>query len=509
VFTFPLRHQDGRLGALDLYREEPGELGQADLAAAQTLADVTAAYLLNAAAREEARATSDRFRLNALHDALTGLPNRVLLQQRLEHAGQRASRSHTLSAVLYADLDRFKRVNDTHGHGVGDEVLVGVASRLAGLVRSSDTLARVSGDEFVVLCADIESITYIERLADRICAAFDRPFTTSAGNLMMTASVGIAFAGPDEPIADQLVVNADIAMYQAKRNGGARYQIIDLRQADQTVADDELADAFRAAFAGHKLAVAYQPIVRSYDGAVIAVEALVRWTHPERGPMSAMSAIAVAERTGLINDLGAWVLERGARDHAAWMAAVRTGPVDLAVNVSANQLVAPGFLASLDAVLARTGLDPARLIMEMTESIYIAEAERATGVLTQLRAKGIRLALDHFGLGYASLTYLRRIPVDIIKIDQTFTADIGRDRVGGAMIASLVRLAHTLDLSVTIEGVETREQHEAVLAMGPEAAQGYHYGPPMSADAIAAVLRGRPSSASTTAGATVVSLRSR
>jgi diguanylate cyclase (GGDEF)-like protein len=231
VFTFPLRHGDGRLGALDLYRDTPGELDPHDMGTAQTLADVAAAYLLNAQAREEARAASDRFHHDALHDPLTGLPNRLLLQERLEHAAERRKRSHTNAAILFVDLDGFKAVNDTYGHQVGDELLIAVAQRLSHLVRSADTLARFSGDEFVFLCEDLHGSTDAEVLARRIDDAFASPFVLDGTELavVVSASVGIAFAGIGEDISNELVVQADMAMYQAKRAGGAGHQLIDMR----------------------------------------------------------------------------------------------------------------------------------------------------------------------------------------------------------------------------------------------------------------------------------------
>jgi diguanylate cyclase (GGDEF)-like protein len=231
VFTFPLRHGDGRLGALDLYRDTPGPLDPHDMAAAQTLADVAAAYLLNAQARDEARAASDRFHHDALHDPLTGLPNRLLLQERLEHAAERRKRTHTNAAILFVDLDGFKEVNDTHGHQVGDQLLVAVAQRLSGLVRSADTLARFSGDEFVFLCEDLHGSADVEVLAARIDDAFAKPFVLAGTELtvVVSASVGIAFAGVGEDMSNELVVQADMAMYQAKRAGGAGHQMIDMR----------------------------------------------------------------------------------------------------------------------------------------------------------------------------------------------------------------------------------------------------------------------------------------
>ena len=229
VFALPLRHGEGRLGALDLYRDAPGGLHPLDLAAAQTLADVAAAYLLNAQMRAEALEVSERHRERSMHDALTGLPNRVLLQERLDHAAQRAHRSHAPAAVLFVDLDRFKDVNDAHGHGVGDELLVAVARRLKEVVRPGDTLARVSGDEFIVLCEDLTDVQDARALATRIGKAFDRPFPTAGTDVRMTASVGVAYAGPGEAVPDQLITHADLAMYEAKRLGGGTHQLIDLR----------------------------------------------------------------------------------------------------------------------------------------------------------------------------------------------------------------------------------------------------------------------------------------
>jgi diguanylate cyclase (GGDEF)-like protein len=234
VFTFPLRHGDGRLGALDLYRDTPGTLDEDDMVAAQTLADVAAAYLINAQSREAERAAAEKFQDSSLHDALTGVPNRVLLKQRLDHASKRARRGHTSAAIVFVDLDRFKAVNDTYGHHIGDQLLVEVAARLSHLVRPGDTLARVSGDEFVFLCVEMKGVDNALVLADRISGAFAEPFVLDEATIAMTASVGVAFAGPGEEISAKLVADADVAMYQAKRAGGAGHRILDLRDMTQT-----------------------------------------------------------------------------------------------------------------------------------------------------------------------------------------------------------------------------------------------------------------------------------
>ncbi len=497
VFTFPLRHGEGRLGALDLYRDTPGELDPQDLVAAQTLADVTAAYLLNAQAREEARAASDNFHHSALHDPLTGLPNRVLFQERLGHAALRAKRSHTNIAILFVDLDRFKRVNDSQGHHVGDELLVAVADRLTGLIRSCDTLARFSGDEFVLLYEGLQSAEDVEVLAKRIDETFAYPFVLAGSDRAVTvsASVGMAFSGPGEDISNELVVKADMAMYQVKRKGGAGHQIIDMRDALQTNGYHSLESELRTALAMDKLDAAYQPIVRTVDGVMTGVEALLRWAHPDRGPVPPLSMVGVAEQSGLINEIGAWVLERSCRDRCQWLHDHPDTPLDLAVNVSTRQLIGPGFCATVASVLARTGMDPTALLLEMTENIFIEDSERALAVLADLSELGIRLALDDFGTGYSSLSYLGRLPIDIVKIDQRFIADIGH-APGRAIVAAVTNLAHELGLSIVAEGVETESQHADVSEIGCEFAQGFFYARPMAAAAVGAYLGGRPASPS-------------
>jgi diguanylate cyclase (GGDEF)-like protein len=487
VFAFPLRHADGRLGALDLYRSTPGPLDEEDMAAAQTLADVAAAYLVNAQGREDARATSDSFRHSASHDPLTGLPNRALLLQRIQHAALRGRRSHTHAAVLFLDIDRFKHVNDTYGHQVGDELLVAVGRRISALVRPGDTLARFSGDEFVFLCEDMESAADGELLAARIDGAFNEPFVLSSVELVVTASVGLAFAGAGEAVSTTLVNDADIAMYQAKRNGGAGHQIIDLREASETVNRNSLESDLRTAFAHHDLSVAYQPIVRATDGAIRGVEALLRWEHSTPGAVSAQSMIEAAEQSGLIIPIGAWVLEQACRDRGRWAATYPDSPLELAVNVSARQLMSEEFVATVASVLSRTHMYPGALILEVTENILIDDGDRALVALADLKQLGVKLALDDFGTGFSSLSYLRRLPIDIVKIDQSFIADM-RPPYGATITAAVTNLAHILGLSVTAEGVETNDQRDAVQAIGCECAQGYFYAHPMPSSEVMAQL---------------------
>jgi diguanylate cyclase (GGDEF)-like protein len=456
---------------------------------AQTLADVTAAYLTNAESRDEARVASESFHHASLHDPLTGLPNRILLMQRLQHAAQRARRSHKSAAILFADLDRFKQVNDKHGHQAGDGFLAAVASRLLQLVRPGDTLARVSGDEFVFLCEDLNSEADLEVVANRIDGAFARPFTADGIEVAITASVGVVFAGPGEDISDKLVNRADTAMYRAKRDGGARHHVVDLRDTTEAEARSGLEDDLRAALAREELEIAYQPIVRCGDGCLTGVEALLRWAHPERGPVPAMSMIEVAEQSPLINEIGTWVLEQSCRDHQRWRQDHPSDRLDLSVNVSARQLMVPHFTSAVNDLLARTGMKPSSLILEMTENIFIEDTPRAGALLAELTDIGIRLALDDFGTGYSSLGYLRRMPVHIVKLDGSFISEIDRMRGGGSVAAAVTNLAHALGLTVIAEGVETEGQARELITMGCDLAQGYHYAEPMSSSAVDAHLR--------------------
>jgi diguanylate cyclase (GGDEF)-like protein len=489
-FTFPLRHNDGRLGALDLYRDTAGPLSDSDMVAAQTLADVTAAYILNAQAREEARTVTDRLREIALRDPLTGLPNRLLLQQRLEHAAARAERSHTNAGVLFADLDRFKHINDTYGHQVGDEILIQVARRLSGLVRPGDTLARVSGDEFVFLCEDMAHARDVDVLASRINHSFATPFSAAGHEIVVTASVGMAFAGPGERVSRQLIVDADIAMYQAKRKGGAGHQIIDFREARVASSRRDFESDLHGALDRHELYVEYQPIVRSADGRVIGVEALLRWTHPHRGPVATADIINVAEASGLIVEIGAWVMERACSDREGWRRGYPELPLDIAVNVSARQLLGPGLVRAVKRVLASTGVDASALVLEITEGMFIDDPERAVTVLADLKALGVRIALDDFGTGYCSLNYLHRFPVDIVKIDQCFVHSLGNDDTGTTIIRTIAQLAHALGLTVVAEGVESSSQRSGTIDIGCDAAQGFLYARPMPASKVLALLQG-------------------
>jgi diguanylate cyclase (GGDEF)-like protein len=484
VFTFPLRHDDHQLGALDLYRTTAGSMNLRAMTAAQTLADVAAAYLLNAQARTDLRETSERAREIALHDALTGLPNRTLLVQRLVHAILRCRRSEKLVAILFADLDRFKAINDTYGHHVGDELLVAVAGRLTELLRPGDTLARLAGDEFVILCEDLESTSQVEPIAARIDEALGEAFVLSGIEVQVSASVGIAFAGRGDDVPEQILQDADTAMYQAKRKGGARHGTVDI--GEQRLADNRatLNRDLRGALARGELRTEYQPIVATADGHITGVEALLRWAHPIRGIVAPDTIVPLAEQSGLIIDIGRWVLMQACVDLHRWQRHDEHRELEISVNISSSQLMSPDFATTVADVLAETRTDPKVVTLEVTESVFIQDSDRALIVLNDLRRLGVKLALDDFGTGYSSLSYLKQFPVNIVKIDRAFITDLGREPTSRLIVSAIVRLAHSLQMTVVAEGIESEDQFDEVVALDCDSYQGYFFARPTSADAL-------------------------
>jgi diguanylate cyclase (GGDEF)-like protein len=491
VFTFPLRQGDDRLGALDLFKDEPGSLDEPTMVVAQTLADVAAAYVVNAQARADLRDSSDGFRESALHDALTGLPNRVLLGQRLEHAAMRARRSGKKIAILFVDMDRFKEVNDTFGHQTGDQLLVAIATRLTKLLRPGDTLARMSGDEFVILCEDLDEASAAEDLAARVDSSLAETFSLKDHELKITASVGIGFSGPGMDVPERILQDADAAMYQAKGKGGAHHQVIDLRAQGVAQSTVSMLKDLRGALGRGELRTDYQPIVRTTDGRVTGVEALLRWSDPIRGLVSPETIVPIAERSGLISEIGGWVLEQACRDRRGWQDVHRPDELTISVNVSPQQLMSANFATTVATVLAETGTHPEALSLEITENVFVHDGDRALMVLHDLRDLGVTVALDDFGTGYSSLSYLKRFPVDVVKIDKGFIAEMG-DPITCAIVSAVVNLAHVLGMTVVAEGVETAEQYGEVSALGCEACQGFFFARPMPAHDLGALMNRPP-----------------
>jgi diguanylate cyclase (GGDEF)-like protein len=478
VFTFPLRHDDLQLGALDLYRDSAGPLTDDSMVAAQTLADVAAAYLINAQARADLVHSSDQSREAALHDSLTGLPNRALILELLEHAFRSSRRSHKISAVMFVDLDRFKEVNDTHGHQIGDQLLVAVAERLTDLLRPGDSVARLSGDEFVILCEDVSSTEAIDALAVRLDAELSRPFVLSGIEIKASASIGIAFTGRGTNSPEELLLDADLAMYQSKRDRIDTQDVLDLRKLHLAGHQAGLSRGLSGAIGRGELHLEYQPIVVSSDGGITGVEALLRWTHPSRGPIAPSVFIPFAEQSGLIVELGRWVLEQACNDRQNWQRRCST-EIAMAVNVSVHQFMSAGLAQAVEAILESTSTDPSLLTLEVTESVFVRDVRRALVVLEQLKQIGVKLALDDFGTGYSSLGYLNAMPIDALKIDQSFVAKLTDDRSSRKIVSAIIGLAHGLGMTVVAEGVETDQQRNALVELGADQCQGYYFARPM------------------------------
>ena len=436
----------------------------ADFVAA--LVDVTEV----AADRTDADAAARRL---SLTDPLTGLPNRVLFADRLDHALARARRDGTQIAVLLLDVDQFKLVNDSLGHDAGDELLTAIAPRLLDAVRESDTVARLAADEFAVLCEGIQEDDDAIALGERIGASLREPVPVQGRELFVTASTGIVVSADGAETTPDLLSHADAAMYRAKEAGRGRVVLYDELTRGGWVDRLRMETDLRLALERGELSLVYQPIVDLRDGRTRSVEALLRWTHPERGPIGPDVFIPVAEETGLIVEIGRWVLETAVAQVAEWQ---RTQPgargLGVTVNVSGRQLFHESLVGDVERVAAESGIAPGTLGLEITESVLMDEGDAVT-VLEALRARGARLSLDDFGTGYSSLSYLKRFPLDTLKIDRSFVSGLGTGQDDTALVATIVSMAGTLGLEVVAEGVETEEQLRLLRDLGCDRAQGF------------------------------------
>ena len=491
VFTFPLNHDEMRLGALDLYRDTTGPLAPGFMVAAQTLADVAAAYLLNAQARGDLEDSVNRSREASLHDPLTGLPNRTLMLERLEHAFLRGRRTHATTALLFVDLDHFKAVNDTHGHQTGDELLIAVGERLTAALRPGDTLARLSGDEFVILCEDLADSSHAETIRHRIEGVLSSPFVLAKVELPITASIGVAVTSHDEEPSAQLLHDADLAMYRTKRHTHGAALALERSDFEYAQESDDLGAALPGAIGRGELHLDYQPIVNTLDGRITGFEALLRWTHPTRGLVAPLLVIPLAEQSGQILEIGEWVLRQAWGERQQW-SDDRLREHSISVNVSGYQFMSAGFADMVATVLLSGSTDPSLLTLEVTESVFIRDHARATVVHQTLKKMGVMLALDDFGTGYSSLTHLLDYPVDTIKVDRAFIANIGRAGVSNTIVTGVTNLAHGLGMNVVAEGVETVEQRDELTRMGCDSCQGFYFARPMSAAGLDTLLRDRP-----------------
>ncbi len=415
----------------------------------------------------------------ALHDPLTGLANRVLFGDRLEQALHRAQRRPTRPAVLFLDLDAFKAVNDTLGHTAGDEVLVEVARRLKDVVRDEDTAARLGGDEFGVLIEDTRDDEEAVRVAERIAQALAAPVLIGDDRLTVAASAGIVRSASRDDDRITLLRNADIAMYEAKRVAPGRHQVFTEQMYEHTVDRVRLESDLRVALDAGQLEVVYQSLMDLAADRVVGVEALLRWHHPSRGLIEPALFIPIAEGTGDIERIGLWVLEEACTTVGGWNRDASGSPLRVNVNVSVRQL-GPTFADAVGDVLHRTGFPPGLLVLELTESVFAAESQQLSGILHQLRGKGVRISIDDFGTGYSSLGYLRDLPVDELKIDRSFIAAMS-ERGEQGLVATIIQMGRDLSLHTVAEGIESPEQLEVLRRLGCDIGQGYLLGRPRSA----------------------------
>jgi Amt family ammonium transporter len=426
----------------------------------------------------------------ATHDVLTGLANRELLYERLDRALEARKENGLRMAVIFFDLDRFKRVNDSLGHRAGDELLVGASRRIEATVRPTDLVARFGGDEFVVVCGgllgEIESIG----IADRIRENLEEPFVIEGRSVYVSASLGVAYAR-DGSDAESLLSDADAAMFEAKRRGRGRTEIYDRRLRERAVERLETEAALRKALAEGGLHLVFQPVVELDNGSLQGLEALTRWDHPVRGPLPPEVFIRLAEDIGIIGQVGAWAVRQACQAQIEWdrlARAVGRRPVTTAINVSAHQLLRHELFTALRESLEDPQLDPSRIRLELTESAVIEDPQAGLSAMRDLKSLGVSLVLDDFGTGYASLSALRRFPIDTIKIDRSFVAGMvtnGQDR---AIVSAVVRLGLDLGLEVVAEGVESTPQRDMLLELGCRLGQGYLYSRPLEHDQVRELL---------------------
>lgn len=429
----------------------------------------------------------------ALHDALTDLPNRTLFLDRLEHALARARREiGSVTGVLFIDLDRFKTVNDSLGHEAGDHLLVQVGRRLRGSIREADTPARIGGDEFAVLVEGVQALTDVITVAQRIREALHEPVTVGGKEIFISPSIGVAGSIDGQVAASELLRNADTAMYRAKEQGAGPWVIFEPKMHAAVMHRLDLDADLARAVERNEFELHYQPVVRLEGEVIDGAEALVRWRHPIRGLISPAEFIGAAEETGQIVPLGHWVLQAAIRQVAAWQAASPgRGPFSLSVNVSGRQLLDPDLAGQLTRILDETGFNPAQLVLEITESVLMQDMAGAIARLSQLKGLGLRLAIDDFGTGYSSLGYLRRFPIDVLKIDRAFVDGVTEGTEQSAVARAIIGLSDALHLTTVAEGIETEGQLGALRALGCELGQGYYFSRPVPAVAFEALwLRG-------------------
>jgi diguanylate cyclase (GGDEF)-like protein/PAS domain S-box-containing protein len=486
----PIPGPGSAFGVLSVQARDKGHFNYEDGVFLQSVAHVLAAAI----ARTE---TEAKIRHQALHDAVTGLPNRILFEDRLTRVLATARRHGRSLAVLFLDLDNFKRVNDSLGHSVGDEVLLTVAQRMAGCIRMEDTLARFGGDEFVVLMPEIHRPEDWTEVVDRISGALQQPLQTAGRQLVTSVSVGVALGGAPHPEKDAqaLLRDADLAMYAAKQRGPGHRELFEKGMYDTAVQRLDLIGDLHQALERDEFKVHFQPIVSLDQQTISGLEALVRWDHPRHGLLSPAVFLPLAEETGLMVGIGRWVLREACQNLSRWHRS-GAGHSDLyvTVNLSTQEVHAPDLVASVGAVLKETGIPPHTLVLEITEGVLLSTDDVALTRLHELKALGLKLAVDDFGTGYSALSYLQQLPVDILKIDKAFVDRLGAEEDQERLLNGIIKLAHDVNLSTVAEGIETPEQADTLRRLKAELGQGFHFARPASADQIDGLLTGPTSS---------------
>ncbi|HEX2249536.1 MAG TPA: EAL domain-containing protein [Gemmatimonadales bacterium] len=467
------------------FRQPDGSWLNAEILATNLLHDPSVkGIVLNTRDVSERRRLEEQLTHQAFHDPLTGLANRALFRDRVSHALALAQRRGSPVTVLYLDLDDFKNVNDSLGHAEGDRLLIAAAERFLACARTADTVARLGGDEFAIL---IEGADGSEGLPERIAAAMSHPFSLSGNQLRVTVSIGVASAAPGES-ADDLLRNADMAMYSAKRHGKGRAETYESRMYADIRERLDLEAALRHAIERSELILFYQPIVSLKEGGIYGVEALLRWEHPRFGRLLPQHFVPLAEETGLILQLGVWVLGEACRQLQVWRAAHPELSLSVSVNISGRQLQGEGLADALGKALVASGVEPSLVVLEITESVLMQQTDAVFERMQQLKGLGVRLAIDDFGTGYSSLSYLQRFPIDILKIAKPFVEEVGQGADRSALARAIIGLGDTLRLQTIAEGIERTEQRAALIELGCTLGQGHHFWPALSAAAIEEVL---------------------
>ena len=459
-----------------------------EIAAAPIMLDGRPAAHVTVRDNTERKRYESRIEYLATHDGLTALPNRNLIHDRITQAISHARRTERQIAVMYIDLDRFKVINDGLGHPFGDAVLKAAGERLAGVVREGDTIARQGGDEFLVLLADLRKSTDVYIVAQKILEAFEPPFLLQEREIHLTASIGVSLFPQDGETADVLIGNADVAMYRAKDGGRNAYQFFTREMSDETRRRVEIETELRAAVSRGQLHLAYQPKVDLASGRIAGCEALLRWSHPSLGPVPPARFIPIAEDSGLIVPLGDWVLRAACAQNKAWQDA-GLPPIVVSVNLSPRQFLQQDVVAWVMRVLEETGLPPGRLELELTESLLTQDIEKAIATVNRLKQAGVRLAIDDFGIGYSSLSHLKRFRVDTLKIDQSFVRNLTSEVDDATIALAVIALAHNMRMTAVAEGVETEAQCRFLRLNRCDAMQGHFFSKPVPAAEMAAMLK--------------------